>query len=59
MLKQTFNSRQIDGYRAQLVSAVRQCQDGAYVQLDLRSAEKIVLILDQAIHIERGHEPPR
>lgn len=54
-----FNSSQIAGYRAQLVGAVNSCTDGAYAQLDLRSAQQIVLILDQAMRMERILEGPK
>lgn len=50
------NSRQMQGYRAQLVGAINQCQNGATVELDLTSANKIVELLDLLIHYERNFE---
>jgi hypothetical protein len=49
------NSRQIAGVRAQLVGAIRCCDNGAFVELDIKSARNLVEICDQAIWTEKGH----
>ena len=53
------NSRQIKGVRAQLKGAINSCTDGAYVQLDIKTARNLLEVCDQAIHTEVGHEPPQ
>lgn len=48
-------SRQLRGYRANLVRAINGCTDGAEITLDIEAAKKLVEIIDQAIHTEVGH----
>lgn len=52
------NSRQLAGVRSQLVAAINACTNGAYVELDIRSARNLIQVCDQAIRTEQGHEPP-
>lgn len=40
---------QIKGYRSQLVAAIRQCQNGAIVELDLSSAKGLLQALDHLL----------
>lgn len=49
-------SQQIAGYIAQLTHAINTCEDGAYVQIDLRTANCLVEICKQAQHTERQQE---
>lgn len=51
------DSRSLAGVRSQLVAAVRNCDDGAYVTLDMKTALNLIEVCDQAIHTEKGHEP--
>jgi hypothetical protein len=49
------SSRSLAGVRAQLVGAINQCEDGAHVLVDYKTAKNLVEVCDQAIHTERGH----
>jgi hypothetical protein len=49
------NSRQLMGVRSQLVAAINSCDDGAQIKLDIKSAQNLVEVCDQALHTERGH----
>lgn len=48
------DARSISGYIAQLSSAIAGCSDGAYVQLDLKTAIGLREIAEQAKHTEEG-----
>lgn len=50
------NAQQLRGYLGQLRTAILQSKDGAYVTIDMKTAEALVEILRQAIHTEVGHE---
>lgn len=52
------NSKQIAGYRSRIVAAINGCADGAYVEIDLTTARKIIEICDQLSRIEKNHETP-
>lgn len=54
--KRFFNSRQIRGYRSQVVAALNLNKDGAHVEIDYSTATALLEILDQTIHTEEGHE---
>jgi hypothetical protein len=49
-------SSQIAGVRAQLKGAINCCDNGAQIELDIRTARNLLEICDQAIHTERGHD---
>lgn len=49
-------SKQIQGYRAQLVGAINRDRTGSIVELDITSAKKIVEALDMLIHLEKNFE---
>ena len=51
------NSAQLRGNRSQLVVALRACNDGARVWIDVKLAMNLIEICDQAIHTEAGHGP--
>jgi hypothetical protein len=51
-------SARMRGYRNQLKGAINSCQNGAYIELDLTSAEAILDMCDQLIRIEKEHEQP-
>lgn len=48
--------RQILGVRSQLVAALRACDNGAYVELDLRSAKNLLEVLDQGLALIRAQD---
>ena len=48
-------SNQIRGVRAQLVVAIRASEDGAHAMVDLKNAQNLIEICDQAMHTEQGH----
>jgi hypothetical protein len=56
--KKNFTSRQISGYRSQLISAINCSTDGAYAEVDLTTARNLVMILNQAIATEYAKEHP-
>ena len=37
------------------VAALNSCDDGAYIEPDIKSAYDLVEVCDQAIHTEEGH----
>lgn len=47
MTAKLMSHRQVRGYRNHLKGAITACKDGAYVTLDLRTAEKLLEILDR------------
>lgn len=49
------NSRQIRGVRAQLMAAINSCENGAQIELDIRSARNLIEVCDQVIHTEERH----
>ncbi|WP_036289578.1 hypothetical protein [Methylosinus sp. PW1] len=49
------NSRQIRGYLAHVKFAITHSDDGSTVTLDLKIAEALKEICEQAIHTEEGH----
>lgn len=51
------NANQLRGVASQLTAALRSCTDGAYVELDIKTARNLLEICSQAIHTEVGHEP--
>lgn len=53
----TRNPRVVQGYIAQVTGAIRSCRDGAYVQLDLRTAEAIEELLKQLKASLEGGKP--
>lgn len=57
MTTKLMSRRQVRGYRNQLKAAVNQCKDGAYVTLDLRTAEKLLEILDRPPTQAWGFQP--
>jgi hypothetical protein len=44
------------GVRAILKRDINLCFDGAYVQIDYKTAQNLLEVCDQAIHTEEGHE---
>lgn len=50
------NSRQIAGYRAQLRGAVARDRTGSEIAIDLTTAEALIEICDQLMHLERNAE---
>lgn len=53
------NSRQLRGVRSQLTVAINTSYNGAYAEVDLKTARNLLEICDQAIHTEEGHEPSK
>lgn len=49
------NSRQIAGYRSQVMQSMNASKDG-FVVLDWKTAQGLLDICDQSIKIERNHE---
>lgn len=49
------NSQQLRGVRSQLVVAINTSEDGAYAQVDLKTARNLLEVCDQAIQTEEGH----
>lgn len=52
------DSRQIQGYVNLLRGAIRHNRNGAHIDVDLKTAEALIEICEQAIHTERNHEYP-
>lgn len=59
MPKIWYTERQLRGLQAQVQAGINRCADGAYVELDLTTAQKLVHALEQARHVERNHEAPQ
>lgn len=53
-----YTERQLRGLQSQVRSAINRCTDGAYVELDITTAQKLIHALEQARHTERQHETP-
>jgi hypothetical protein len=49
------NSAQIRGVKSQLTIAINLSENGAYAEVDLKTARNLLEICDQAIHTEEGH----
>jgi hypothetical protein len=56
--KKNFTSRQILGYRSQLISAINCSTNGEYAEVDLTTARNLVMILNQAAATEYAKEHP-
>lgn len=52
------DSDSIKGVRNRLKIAVKACTDGSSVKLELKSAQNLIEICNQLIHIEENHEEP-
>ena len=50
------SANQLRGIRSRLTSAIKACNDGATVHLDIRTAENLQKVCDQAIRTEVNHE---
>jgi hypothetical protein len=48
-------SNQLRGVRSQLQAALNACTNGAWVELDIKTAKNLIEICDQAIYTEEGH----
>jgi hypothetical protein len=48
-------SKQLRGVRSRLQAALNACTDGAWVELDIKTAKNLIEVCNQAIHTEEGH----
>lgn len=51
------NSHQLAGVQSQVQRAINTCKDGAYVEIDYKTALNVIDIIEQAKHTEIAHEP--
>lgn len=49
------SSTQLRGVKSRVTAAINVCSDGAYVEIDLKTARNLLEVCDQAIHTEKGH----
>lgn len=50
--------RELRGIQANVQGAINGCRDGAYVDLDYKTAKAVVEIIEQARHTEIQHTHP-
>lgn len=47
-----FTPRELAGYRGRVTLAINLSKDGAYAEIDLKTARMLLVILDQLAHCE-------